>query len=547
MAQGTLQGGDIYEAMRETWSSEASDPRDKVFGILALLNDRRERELFRPDYSLSFSHVFLGALAYSLLSLKHVEILGHAAGAAAPDGQPSWMISWDIPAWPKHCDFQGQAELAFKAWKRVWPDEWVWPLKHDLDTAAVAQRNPFGLIGSDPDVSWKRQRDGSYTMEQYLNPGPVSIYFEDLDVEELERLKEETWDNSAAVNASTGSLEINLTRICGFTTIPLKVHTHGSMMIFEVQGAAPSETWMYLVTDKPLDHLVIPTRDHLFILDQGEEKSFVILVLRRLDDSPVFRLIAYCYGLYFRFAPGRWKSSEMLSAPPEDDMALLPDLRTRLCLDNLAELTAELIANKTFARLLRLSNNGLEAPQSDAFVHDFLYSSGSKLLQVLCECINPRFRPLVNGQYLEISVDPIAWECILDSANMSRFIRLYKEMKYEEEEDWRSSRPIWIHTYETDRSRTTVQYGVLDYSAIKEDKPLHFRASLDSLHASMENFMFSKPLAGYQARLRSDALFCMPSERIVGEEAGIVTCPGWPRPVLKGFPIDGRMYRVCIT
>ncbi|RSL49688.1 hypothetical protein CEP54_012289 [Fusarium duplospermum] len=567
MARGTPQGREIYGAMRETWSSEATDLRDKIFGILALIDNQHERELFRPDYSLSFSHVYIGALAYSLLGQKRVEILCHAAGLSAPDGQPSWMIDWKIPTWPAYFDFQGQAESTFKSWRHVWPEKWVWPPRDDLETAAIAQRGHFGLIMPQSGLDHKRLGPGTfifsqfstqyksrkgvhvypgpYTMEEFVNPGFVSIYFKDPDDQTLQRLKEEIWHNGATVDASTGSLEINLTRICGFTAAPLKVYTDGSMSVFGVEGAGKVEAWMYLITDVPLDRLVIPGRDHLFLLDQGDEKSFLILILRELDDGPAFELIGCCYGLYFRFPPGRWLSAEFVSVPPEDDKVFLPDLRNRLSFNEMTKLMA---ADEILEKLLRVDAYDLDKHQFENLAHEFLRGSSPELFEAFRKYIHRRYRPVIKGEHVEISVHSATWRSIRNSACICCFLRLFPEMRYEEEEDWRSSGPLWRRTtYETFRYKTTVQYGELDTSMIREDKNLHLRASMASLCTTMWDRMPTEPLAGYRSRCQSDKRFHMPSERIVEEEADMLTCPNWPRSVLEGFIIDGRMYRVCIS
>ncbi|RSL87735.1 hypothetical protein CDV31_016198, partial [Fusarium ambrosium] len=550
LAQGTPQGRDIYGAMRETWSSNASDFRDKIFGILALIDDRQERELFRPDYSLSFFHVYVGALAYSLLGLKRIEILCHAAGLSAPDGQPSWMIDPKIPTWPEHFDFQGQAESTFKSWRRVWPENGAlltlfWAklvlTTNDWDRAhlfCLSSALSINLKGVDVDP-------GPYTMEEFVNPGLVSIYFKDPDAETLQRLKEETWHNGATVDASTGSLEINLIRICDFTAAPSKAYTDGRMTIFGVEGAGIVETRMYLITDIPLDRLAIPDSDHLFLLDQGDERSFVILILRKLDDSPAFKLVGCCYGLYFRFPPWRWLAAEMASVPPEDDKVFLPDLRNRLRYDDMAKL---FVGDEILEKLLHIDAHSLDKHQFKTLAHEFLLGASPKLFEAFRKYIYPPYRPVIKEDHVEISVPPAAWKSIRDSACICCFLQLFPEMRYEEDEDWRNSEPLWRRTtHETYRYKTTVQYGELDYSMIHEEKFLHFRASMVSLCSIMWHMMPTESLAGFRSRDQADGQFFMPPERIVGEEADVLTCPNWPRSVLEGFMIDGRMYRVCIA
>jgi hypothetical protein len=383
MAQGTSQGSKICDATRATWSSKASDPRDKIFGVLALLDDHREKELFRPDYSLSFFHIHLGTLAYLLLGLKRVEILCHRASRSAPYGQPSWMIDWNIPRWPTLCNLQDQAELSFKSWKHLWPQDWVCPPRDDL---APAQGNLSRLetpttteyLVSQFSTQYRRRlgihfhRRVTERYPSWVNPRQAPPNFEDLDGKEVQRLKEESWDNDAAVDASTGSLTINLTRICEFAVVPSRIHRHGRMMIFEVQGVGPDKAWMYLITDMPLDHLVIPTRDQLFILDQGDERSFLILILRKLDDSPVFRLIGCCYDLYFRLI----KSDNL--TPPRDDKLFLPELRYRLRLDDLMGL----ISGRVFLkRLPHLQPDSINERQLSTFFHDLQRGSALESLQ----------------------------------------------------------------------------------------------------------------------------------------------------------------------
>ncbi|KAK3385848.1 hypothetical protein B0H63DRAFT_544325 [Podospora didyma] len=67
---------DIYDILQATATSQASDPRDRDFGVLALLPVRgKYTATLRPDYSLSC----------------HTEVLYNAAGLTAQQGYPSWV------------------------------------------------------------------------------------------------------------------------------------------------------------------------------------------------------------------------------------------------------------------------------------------------------------------------------------------------------------------------------------------------------------------------------------------------------------------------
>lgn len=497
-------------------------------GILALLGNHRENEFLRPDYSVSFLHVFIGVLAHSLLDQKRVEILCHALGHSAPDGQPSWIIDWNSPKWPAHCDFQNQAELAFRSWADLLR---VRPPRDDL---TPAQQNllsvPSGLQTPMTEKciisKFSTQHKSRWRMNS-LSESPQSIF-----CHPRPRSPEENWDCGAAVNASTGSLTINLTRICEFPHVPSKVYTYDGMTVFEVQGAVPGEAWMYLITNIPLDHLVTPTKDHLFLLDQGDEKSFVLLILRKLDDSPVFRLIGCCYGLYFRFTDP--------SNPPRDTELFLPELRSRHSLDKIFQFYPgwELLEG-----LPHIQPNTIDDRQLNTHMHELLGGPDLISPQAYCNFIHPRFHPVVNGEHVEITMHPANWHSLLDCESLLEFIGIYTELRLEGESDWTSSKRLLY------RPLASLDHKEVDKveASVRYNRPLHLRVTHGKLLSSMDDFRIAEALSGTRSRCRSDARFYMPPERIVGEEDGMLTCPAWPREVLEGFTIDGRMYRTCIA
>ncbi|KAI8713942.1 HET domain-containing protein [Fusarium sp. LHS14.1] len=54
IAQGRNPNKNTFELVRDTWTMQASDPRDRLFGVLALSSDG---DAFQPDYSLSCRHI----------------------------------------------------------------------------------------------------------------------------------------------------------------------------------------------------------------------------------------------------------------------------------------------------------------------------------------------------------------------------------------------------------------------------------------------------------------------------------------------------------
>ncbi len=85
-------GLNIAEAIKFALNSEATDPRDKVYGVLGLVE--RTRDVVTPDYTLSPCQVYCRAIDYIILSRR-------------PEGRPS-VVDCNI----KRCNGQGCGSLA---------------------------------------------------------------------------------------------------------------------------------------------------------------------------------------------------------------------------------------------------------------------------------------------------------------------------------------------------------------------------------------------------------------------------------------------------
>jgi Heterokaryon incompatibility protein (HET) len=74
---------------------KATDPRDKVFGMLGMMHSASEQSFINPDYSLTRSQVYEAAtleIIRSTKSLKPIE-----SGVASPGDLSSWVIDWERP------------------------------------------------------------------------------------------------------------------------------------------------------------------------------------------------------------------------------------------------------------------------------------------------------------------------------------------------------------------------------------------------------------------------------------------------------------------
>ena len=95
---GSFGPEELYLVLRRTWQSKASDPRDRIFGILGLINMQKglESNKIEPDYFISAQHAFIGIFAHILINggLAATDVLLNASGLAAPLTHSSWMPDW---------------------------------------------------------------------------------------------------------------------------------------------------------------------------------------------------------------------------------------------------------------------------------------------------------------------------------------------------------------------------------------------------------------------------------------------------------------------
>jgi Heterokaryon incompatibility protein (HET) len=76
----------------------ASDTRDRIFGLLALvggLDADPNKELIKPDYTLSARAVFIRTMAYLILCYNHLDALNELRPPLIKDLKlPSWVCDW---------------------------------------------------------------------------------------------------------------------------------------------------------------------------------------------------------------------------------------------------------------------------------------------------------------------------------------------------------------------------------------------------------------------------------------------------------------------
>jgi hypothetical protein len=94
-------GSKVSDLLWNTWDREATDPRDKVFAVLGILEESSAAEqtgtsLIIVDYNKSLSRVYKEAAAYIIGHDKKLDLLlaAHGVGAGQDASLPSWVPDW---------------------------------------------------------------------------------------------------------------------------------------------------------------------------------------------------------------------------------------------------------------------------------------------------------------------------------------------------------------------------------------------------------------------------------------------------------------------
>ncbi|KAM7192885.1 Heterokaryon incompatibility protein (HET) domain containing protein, partial [Naviculisporaceae sp. PSN 640] len=85
---------ELAGVLNSSWNCQASDPRDKVFGVFGLLH-HRDRRALQPDYTITLAHTKIGTWSYILFKHRNPEVLLSGRGNATPvPPYPSWVPEW---------------------------------------------------------------------------------------------------------------------------------------------------------------------------------------------------------------------------------------------------------------------------------------------------------------------------------------------------------------------------------------------------------------------------------------------------------------------
>ncbi|KAI1078671.1 hypothetical protein F5B20DRAFT_200116 [Whalleya microplaca] len=236
----------ILTILRQTWISKATDPRDKVFGILGLIDANTPTDDLIPDslsdletidyslvpnYSLSVLETFIGITAYVMITLGHWKILENAAGVNTIPGYPTWMPDYrDSLMW--HNRSPAEDVLRLDGWyigQRLCCLQ-AWNLSSSKEVMRTCWR-------------W-RNSEVERTLRSWALP-KKQYHLTDIYYTQVQRLRAIMRDGDSvhdglSINPSTAALSIKLVRILHVTSSPVLVYEdlRSFLRVFEFTKAS---------------------------------------------------------------------------------------------------------------------------------------------------------------------------------------------------------------------------------------------------------------------------------------------------------------------
>ncbi|KAH7329448.1 heterokaryon incompatibility protein-domain-containing protein, partial [Stachybotrys elegans] len=424
MAQKALPVNSIYELLRITAESRATDPRDRLFGVVGLLQNEDARA-FQPDYSLSAQHFFIGLFAHFIINMKALHLFQWAAGLSAPASSPSWIPDWRSSEPWSYLLMEPLPEHKKATNSKIVADF----IKRDILKISFDPMDRRGVLFS---VESHSRDLGSWDQASPESFRTVS--------------QKRPWNRDIAVDADTGALSAYLTHFCTVSTQPVLVGKLGTLGIFKMRGATHS---LFLTAEIPLNAVARPGCDHIFILDSGNS-TLIYLILRQLDSPKTYKMVVSCPHLFLGNSDKIQFLDTEIPLPIQSFQRSLYDEieRTR------SMLYGNLPGSDSTALFLRGCfpgvKTGWEVFSAYRGILNEQDGSSTGFETSYLSCIDARFHPRVINGFLELKFEPVDWDAMWDNYIWRTHVRYMDELGYPVEFNnpwelrwWKGWKPIF--------------------------------------------------------------------------------------------------------
>lgn len=549
LTQKHLEESSIYDLLRTTWENEATDIRDKIFGVHALLRDPECSKALQPNYTISCLEAYIGVFAHLLLHEKRLEVLYNAAGVSIAPGRPTWLPNWTVPDATKV--FRPVPSNEFDERRTRGDARWASSAAHRLlrnyeDLSEDEHREYLDSIGQEQDRPDERERyetaNGQPTPRDaerrilYVSSGSVSFSGIGTLTEELRA----SWDSTTFVDPRTGALTIDLVRILPFQTTPRAWGVWESSQLFRLEAINGKGAIYLTVEGLALDKMIIPGRDHLFVLWRGTNQSYICLILRDVQDTRTrhYTLVGSCSYLCLEVDKDRTYKTDVDRQVHMSDLLFGPIslpvyIRDLLCCaieeprekDQLKRLFPATSSENWNAILQTLvSEDWSGGFNQRRFNH-------SEFTEAYIASISPRFRPSLRSRahVADIPTQPRSKRLL--QRNYAPRIEISMDP-----EGWNKMRGKY-------KGSGMDPFEVCETS----DERILLGAWVDELMKlakSTESYMALLELRDVATRKgKTELQVLMQPEH----EYRRIADPYWPREIVRGFNIDGSTYSVTIT
>lgn len=483
-----FQAKDLVEALRQTWTCKATDVRDRIFGILGLVQDDIISHELKPDYSISPLHTFIGIFAYLLLNLKVAAVLKSASGHAAPATFPSWLPDWNL-----HNNLQNMFQ---------WPRASQW---------------------------------GEPTTDQIV---------ETRHTDKTETNVDPSWDFNLSIDPTSSILSMSLIHLFKIMSRPMELERHNGQTITRVLKILSENCCLDLETpDIPLDVIIEPGKTDLFLLLDRCNSRIFVLFMRETCAKGVYRLIQCChcykflpfvnmYGALYRTLDLRSRDEWYKCAC---DLYETVHSRLRKVVVNLGDINRSLYHHF----------------YNDPAKRDYLTSSGINLAEVFpnprwtVKHVLPVFQGLINEN---TGNQPDFFECY--ATFLSKRFPDYEPVSWEWRESWTQLKQ-WacaLDKYRRWGTRMDKGESVLEPPKRMSSEPtILVRTRLDDLKKHLRQTTLYKTLCQLSpcTRLTSEDEVTMLTRGPKFEDH-FLACWDWPQLFIDGFQVDGRMRKVNV-
>jgi len=500
----------LLDVLRLTSNSQASDPRDRLFGIIGLLAKESQEPGWDPDYSLSPQHIFIGTFAYFITKKKAIHLFLSAAGFSAPQSSPTW-----VPDWAPH-----------DLWRKIFTTPT--PNAEDVTNFIIqecSEKVAYGFLVT----QWQFSQDWSDTVRDRRR-----------------------WDRNIMVNTDTGALTLNLVHICALLSSPVRIGKYKDLDIFKSSG---THYTIYITTQEAFDSVCKPGEDHVYSLIS--EEAAVYFVLRESEKPGTYNVVTTTAYLYFSLAentklrfPGEidslysefnkvcgWLNSD-IRRPSTDPSDVKPAFNNGWVYFPGAKKIWDL-----FHAWRELCNE--EAGSVSRFEHTFL------------SCLDPKLRPRIVDGYLELKFSSTAfWDVVDHYAGLEHWQEETGEVKkiqailwedgartiktIKSPWEWRRGNDDWSvladkHAY---------KFGFLSGFFLKSLPDIYLRAPMDIIRDILKS-MFAH-VQWVKNVLRCDYDYLEQSLR-QGVSEKYYDFGSWYHDPYEGLPLEIKIGQVCIA